>query len=115
MKTKTIWNYKGNINTYDKNTNKIYQNFVKGIVIIKRLSYNFYLITVESKDLTYTNIFMGNSDQIIGSFSPNDYTIFYTTSKGNLRAKFYTLTSDNRTKFGEFKLFSKINKKNSDY
>ncbi len=49
---------------------------------------------------------MGNNEQIIGSFSPNDYTIFYTTPKGNLRAKFYTL-KDQKTKFGDFVLEQK--------
>ncbi len=107
MKTKTYWDYKGNINTYDTNKNKIYQEFVKGQVIIKRLSFNFYLITIKSKELTYSNIFMGNLDQLVGSFSPNDYTIFYTTPKGNLRAKFYKLESNTKTLFGDFKLFQK--------
>ncbi len=106
MKNKTVWTYKGNINTYNQLSNKISKDRVKGIVVIKRLSYNFYLIKVESKDLTYSNIFMGNNDQIIGSFSPNDYTIFYTNQKGNLRAKFYTLI-DNKTKFGDFVLEQK--------
>jgi hypothetical protein len=107
MKNKTVWTYKGNINTYEQSTNKISNEYVKGIVVIKKLSNNFYLIKVESKDLTYSNIFMGNNDQIIGSFSPNDYTIFYTTSKGKLRAKFYTLESDKKTKFGDFVLKQK--------
>ncbi len=107
MKNKTVWNYKGNVNTYNQQTGKIIQESVKGIVVIKRLSFNFYLIKVESKDLTYSNIFMGNNDQIVGSFSPSDYTIFYTTPKGNLRAKFYTLESDKKTKFGDFVLKQK--------
>jgi hypothetical protein len=109
MKNKTVWTYKGNINTYNQSTNKISKEYVKGIVVIKRLSYNFYIVKVESKDLTYSNIFMGNNDQIIGSFSPNDYTIFYTTSKGKLMAKFYTLESNNKTKFGDFVLEQKSN------
>ena len=50
---------------------------------------------------------MGNLDQLVGSFSPNDYTIFYTTPKGNLRAKFYKLESNTKTLFGDFKLFQK--------
>ena len=105
MKSKTYWKYKGSINTYETDSNKIYQEFVKGEVIIKRLSYNFYLITIKSTDHTYSNIFMGNLDQLVGSFSPNDYTVFYTTPKGNLRAKFYKLESKTKTLFGDFKLF----------
>lgn len=105
MKNKSFWIYKGIIYTYDSSSNKITKQFVKGKIIIEKISNIFYIITVQSKNNSYSNIFMSNNEQIIGSFFSNDYTTFYITTKGKLKAKFYTLTSNSKTNFGEFKLF----------
>lgn len=108
MKNISYWIYKGFIHTFDIKTQKIQKEFVKGKTIIKKLSDTFYLITVKSKNLEYSNIFMNlNNNQIVGSFSPNDYTLFYLTPDGKLRSKFYTII-DNKTKFGDLKLYEDI-------
>ncbi len=104
MKNKSFWICKGVLNTFDQSAKKISQEFVKGKISIRKLTNVFYLITIDLPKVSYTNIFMSNNDQIIGSFLPNDSTVFYITQKGYLRAKYYTILN-NQTKFGEFKLF----------
>lgn len=105
MKNKSFWIYKGMIFTYDSSSNQMTKQFVKGKIIIKKISNIFYLITIKSKNYSYSNIFMSNNDQIVGSFFHNDYTTFYSTPDGKLKAKFYSLTTNSKTHFGNFKLF----------
>ncbi len=106
-KNKSVWNYKGIINTFDQVSGKFTKQYVKGKVTFLNIWEPFILVTVEPKDNTpsYRNIFMRNYDQIIGSFGSNDQTIFYLEPDGNLRAKFYTGLTENKTKFGNLKLF----------
>lgn len=105
MKNKSYWTYKGFIHTYDTLTKKFTKEFVKGKIIINKLSNIFYLISIETKNTYLSNIFMNSyNEQIVGSFVQNDTTIFYLTPDGKLRAKFYTLIGS-KTKFGEFKLY----------
>ncbi len=110
LKGKSTWKYKGIINTFYQQSGKFTKEYVKGKITFRDLWYPFYLVEVKPKDDVpmYRNIFMKNYDQIVGSFSPNDNTIFYLNPNGEFRAKFYSLIpgSGNKTRFGNIKLFN---------
>ena len=109
QKNNSVWKYKGIINTFDQSSGKFIKEHIKGKIKFRELQFPFYLVEVSPKDSipAYRNIFMKNYDQLVGSFSPNDYTIFYINENDDFRAKFYSLLPNNKTRFGNIKLISK--------